>query len=139
MPAGAQVVTDSSEKNKNYHYALVCQSDSPLKITSNGPKFNKLELRNLNSGKVPGDRQTVAVVEYRSQNLSAPPQYKVELKANLSPPYIVKFTSDNATQLKSVKIDSITGKYFFELASFISLYKYFLVEYKMRLNYFISF
>jgi hypothetical protein len=74
---------------KRKHYALVCRSNSPLHLaTDGGPRIDMLALRNLGRRSMIDGLQTTAVVERVEP--AADPRYRIAMIAELAHPYFVE-------------------------------------------------
>lgn len=86
LPPSARITSRRSTANRQ-HYALVCRSDTPLRIDHLGV-VNAGQLVNWPSGNRIGASQVTAVVEERPSKACGP-IYEVALRARLEPPYFV--------------------------------------------------
>jgi hypothetical protein len=74
---------------KRKHYVLVCRSDTPLQLaTDGGPRIDMLALRNLGSGSAIHGSQTTTVVERVEP--ATDPRYRIAMIAELVHPYFVE-------------------------------------------------
>jgi hypothetical protein len=86
VPAFAKVTSRWDDK-KRLHYALVCISDAPLSLDSNGPRFDPLLCKTFAKERAPGTSQVTALVR---GNLSDPRhqdgRYRILFRARLVVP-----------------------------------------------------
>lgn len=85
------VVTSRYSPHRRSHYALVCYSEAPLRLTASSAQLSVGALRNIVSGASVGSSQVTAVV--RRVHLgsgSGGRPYSVAMRARLVPPYFVR-------------------------------------------------
>lgn len=85
----------STTRRASRHYALVCYSDSSLRIhdTATWPTITTGNLVNLLSKSPVGASQVTAVVLHDAERSAAGASYPVALRALLVPPYLVELTN----------------------------------------------
>ncbi len=88
IPRGS-VVTSRAGANKRFHYALVCQSETPICLSASADEVYSGSLRNLLSGRPVGSSQVTSVVESDDSVILGRP-YQVAMKFKLAPPYFVR-------------------------------------------------
>ena len=92
LPKGAIVTSRVASLEKpRRRYALVCYSESPIKVNAAGERFDITDLVNIESRAPVGASQVTAVVErvQRVQGAQAG-QYVAAFSAVLMPPYVVE-------------------------------------------------
>jgi hypothetical protein len=83
-------IVTSRASSRNSHYALVCESASPIDVQLIGqPAIEVRRLRNLLSGSSVGSSQVTSVVRSDLQDGSSSPSYAVAARARLVYPYMV--------------------------------------------------
>jgi hypothetical protein len=87
IPSHVTVISRGAEA-KERHYALVCYSDQPISVRTNGQRFNPNMCRTL-SGKVPGASQVTALLKGVAEGHPQGP-YEIGFKATLIEPWAVK-------------------------------------------------
>jgi hypothetical protein len=81
---------------KRKHYALVCRSDTPLQLISDGaPRIDMLALRQLGQKSMVDGSQATAVVEQVAPPTD--PRYRIAMIAELAPPYLVELRAPVAS------------------------------------------
>lgn len=114
---GSQVVSaaynkEGEEAKRKYHYALVCQSDSPISESLLDELYlDPTAVRAFDDKKpVKGNGTLFAVEQGKPQERPASSKlHQVRLKLRLVEPYLVRL--GDPEMLKNVKISSQTGKY----------------------------
>jgi hypothetical protein len=87
VPSYATVISRGAVAKKK-HYALVCQSDTPLALERGGAKFDP-NLCHALSGKIPGASQVTALL-FGLSNGHLEGQYEICFRAKLVAPWVVK-------------------------------------------------
>jgi len=91
IPAGVACGSRGSTGKgmKRKYYALVCRSNTPLQLTTDGrPRIDMLALRDLGHKAMIGGSQTTTVVERIKP--ATDPRYRIAMIAELAPPYFVE-------------------------------------------------
>jgi len=91
MPERVMVTSRFDPGNpRGAHYALVCSSSQPLRLTTTDQKIQFGELRNILTGRPIGASQVTSVV-YRDGNFAKPSRtYDVALRVRLADPFLVR-------------------------------------------------
>lgn len=91
MPA-ASLVTSASGPGlpARHHYALVCQSRSPLSGQDGRLSFESSQVRNIRTGSPVGSSQVTSVVRRNSRLPASPGRYAVSFRAELVHPYLAR-------------------------------------------------
>jgi hypothetical protein len=91
------LITSRFAAGRQYHYALVCNSDLPLTdalnralATSDG--IFRRDLCNFLTGRPVGASQVTAVVQRRAQHSASGTAYPVSFRAKLVPPYFIRLS-----------------------------------------------
>ena len=87
IPPHAKVISRGTEV-KERHYALVCDSNTPLALARNGERFEPTQCRTL-SGKAPGASQVTALLRGEPHTHAIGP-YEICFRAVLVEPWAVK-------------------------------------------------
>lgn len=80
-PLPEHVLITSRAGNRDYHYALVCNSDAPLDVSDYGP-FDPTAFRNLGAGGAVGSSQVTALLERCAPDKSS--AYRIAMRARLT-------------------------------------------------------
>jgi hypothetical protein len=88
IPNGT-VVTSRWHSNKRQHFALVCYSETPLRLDVGNYQIYAQSLRNLVSGRQVGSSQVTSVVE-RVYGQETGRAYPVAMRIALAAPYFVR-------------------------------------------------
>ena len=93
LPKHALVTSrgDSSNGEKKYHFALICRSNTPLKLEY-GTEFNHHYFRNASGTGAPVGASQVTVLLKPTGKPSKDAEYEVNLRATLSNRYWVRLT-----------------------------------------------
>lgn len=83
------LVTSHAGRAMGRHYALVCQSEYPLRPENDGPLLRMSELTNLRSDRPVGPSQVTAIVRHRAHQDSSGPEYRAAMIIDLVSPYVV--------------------------------------------------
>jgi len=75
---------------KRVHYALVCHSEAPLELLSDGASIDFRALRNLVTQRPLGASQVTAVVEHKDGHPRDSEGYGVAMRASLVAPYFIR-------------------------------------------------
>lgn len=78
---------------KKTHYALVCFSDTPLKISDSDERISSASLVNLISARPVGASQVTAVVQHKPADLIEDPDYHISIRVRLAYPYFLSLTN----------------------------------------------
>src|SRR5438477_6594461 len=87
IPSYAKVTSKGADA-KDRHYALVCQSDMPLALRTEGRRFDAKSCRTL-AGKLPGPSQVTALLEGDPRGHQRG-DYEICFRATLVEPWAVK-------------------------------------------------
>jgi hypothetical protein len=88
LPVGA-VLTSRMAARKRSHYALVCHTDEPLRVSDHG-HISFHALRNLLSGRSVGSSQVTAVVRLLRGSFLESATYTIALRVRLVYPFFVR-------------------------------------------------
>lgn len=88
LPANVLEFSASHEKERDYHYALVCHSHMPLALASHGA-FDPRHCKTV-SGKSPGSIQSTVLLEGDPYKDHSPGVYHFGFRATLVKPWAVK-------------------------------------------------
>lgn len=107
LPEGS-LVTSRFDPNspKRVHYALVCHSDAPLELCSDGASVHLRALRNLVTQRPLGCSQVTAVVEHSECHPGDSEGYRIAMRARLVDPYFIRL--HHPIPLKPLDSDSRT-------------------------------
>jgi hypothetical protein len=81
---------------RNAHYALVCYSDTPLRIETQHKAISFAALKNISTGRALGYSQVTAVVEYepglslKAEECTLSAEYEIAIEARLVPPFFIR-------------------------------------------------
>lgn len=89
-PSSLVTSRQDPDRLKTSHYALVCHSDSPLQLVTDGPFLDFAYLRNLSTGNRLGASQVTAIVEQGDSVVGVHRRYPVALRARLIAPFFVR-------------------------------------------------
>jgi len=89
LPAGAWITSRWDRVRPRAHYALVCGSLAPLRLSDDG-RLSFGSLRNLRSGAPLGASQVTAVVQRSDEQARVAGEYTIALRAALVPPYFIR-------------------------------------------------
>lgn len=92
------LITSRFSVGRQYHYALVCSSDSPLTDAQNRSLPNSegifpSALCNFLTGRPLGASQVTAVVQRRTQHSASGTNYQVSFRARLVAPYFIRLSA----------------------------------------------
>jgi hypothetical protein len=87
------LVTSRGSADKRTHYALLCQSDSPLEERHDCGAFDSSDVRNLASMNPVGASQVTSVVRYDGATTPAEKPYRVAFRAKLHAEGFVKLAA----------------------------------------------
>lgn len=91
LPEGALVTSRFDPTSpKGVHYALVCHSEAPLALLTNGASIQFRALRNLVTQRPLGASQVTAVVEYEDGHPRDSKGYVIAMRARLTAPYFIR-------------------------------------------------
>lgn len=86
-PIPDHVLVTSRVGSRGYHYALICRSDTPLRVADEGP-FDPSAFRNVGAGGVVGASQVTALLERHTKDGAS--DYRVAMRARLIDGFWVK-------------------------------------------------
>lgn len=81
------------ESSKKTHYALVCFSKIPLKISISTERISSRSLVNLISARPVGASQVTAVVQCKLTDIAKDPDYHVSMRVRLAYPYFLSLSN----------------------------------------------
>lgn len=105
LPSHVLEFSASHEKERSYHYALVCHSHTPLAIASHGA-FDETRYKTIN-GKPPAAIQSTALLNGELYEDQTPGKYHFGFRATLVRPWVVKLVSPR--KLSSSDTDLFEG------------------------------
>jgi hypothetical protein len=91
LPARSLVTSRHDlSRPRNSHYALVCFSKEPLRLSNDHGSINVHSLRNLLTGRPVGASQVTAVVERETCTVAPNASYAVSIRAQLVYPFLIR-------------------------------------------------
>lgn len=87
-PLPSHVLVTSRAGSRNCHYALVCHSETPLRLATNGISFDPAAFRNCGAGGAVGSSQVTALLERFGPD--GPSDYRIAMRARLTGGFWVK-------------------------------------------------
>jgi hypothetical protein len=94
LPEHSLVTSRRDERSpRDFHFALVCESSSPIDPCEDAPSIQLSRLRNLVTGSAVGSSQVTSVVQCVDGTTGPSAEYLVTVMARLVAPYMVRLTN----------------------------------------------